>query len=205
VISRGDLETFLDRAGIDQQALALRGSSGIHRMLVREPELDVVESGPHRRIALPDESSSLKLRLANRPALGAFIGRLADRSGLPHMIAVVRTGSYWLNNRHYAAYLRNIADAQITNRYLRGVGLTDKFRGGFRVGVGEFDFWVPRLACQAFCGGPDVAFISPSGDLVVVACHEQDVHVETTEHAFDALGRVFAADMGLCVTGHGPA
>lgn len=199
-----DLDRRLARAGVDREAMtwtAAAGQACVLRLLVREAEADTVEAGPHRPIHLPDERRSLKVRVGDRPALSGLVAALMARAGAMEVCAAGAPGAYWLNNRGYAARLAPVPDAQRLHAFLRGVGLTDRFRGGFLVRPHEFDSHLPRLASQPFCGGPDVLFAAEGAPLLILACHEFDLHVETRDPALADIVRAEAAERGLPVRG----
>lgn len=188
VLARRDLERWLGLRGIVRETMAWREEGAVHRLLIREREERPFESGPHRRVALPGEEADLKFPIADRPVLSALVADLMRETGEEEVCAATRPGTYWLNNRGYAAYLARVPDAQRVHRFLRGVGLTDRFRGGFVIRPHEYASHLPMLAAQAFCGGPDVFFAARNAPLLVMACHEFDVHVETRDA--DLLARV---------------
>lgn len=199
VLPRHALDGWLGRLGIDRATLTWPESETVSRLLIREPADEVVDEGPHRRIALPGEDSALRLRLGDRPRLSGLVAEiLADAE---EVCAVTRPGTYWLNNRGYAAYLARVPDAQRIHDLLRRVGLTNRFRGGFLIRPYEFATRVPLLAAQPFCGGPDVFFVARGLPLIVMACHEFDLHVETRDPALIERARALTESRGLIARG----
>src|SRR5262245_54748682 len=98
----------------------IKGSA--QRCLVRESNPPEFDSGPHRRIPLPGDSSDLKLPLGDRPILAGLALALIAGAGSASVMAAVPQDSYWLNNRSYAGYLRNVRAAVRVHRALRTVG-----------------------------------------------------------------------------------
>ena len=84
---------------------------------------------------------------------------------------------------------------------LRRAGLTDRFKGGFLVERDEYDSHLPIIASQPFCGGADVCFAAGGGRLLITACHEFDLHVETTESELARRLQSLAFERGLQVRG----
>jgi len=201
VLSRRDLERWLTRLGIDRAAMTWREEEATHRLLAREPGEEPIERGPHRRLILPDEEMVLKRRVGDRPALSRLVADLMQEVGADLVCAATPLGSYWLNNRGYAAYLARVPDAQRVHRFLRRVGLTDRFRGGFLIRPYEYESHLPQLAAQAFCGGPDVFFVAHNVPLLAMACHEFDVHIETRDAGLLDRARALAESRGLILRG----
>ena len=199
VLSRHALATWLAQRGVDQDRLTWRDSPAPFRMLVRESQSEEIDVGPHRRVSLPDEGTFLKVRLGDRPALGAFVDRAFSDCSAQVVCACGEPESYWLNNRGYAAYLSRVEDARRIHRCLGSVGLSNKFRGGFLVRPFEYGTHLPMLAAQPFCGGPDVLFTSEEPPLLILACHEFDLHVEARDPALANRIEALAADSGLDV------
>jgi hypothetical protein len=84
---------------------------------------------------------------------------------------------------------------------LRRVGITDRFQGAFRIGNHEFDSHVTLLASQPFCGGPDVYFAARPAPLLITACREFDLHIETADAELGAKLAGVARREGLEIRG----
>lgn len=202
VLPRRELAPWLRHLGIDRETMTWEeDEASTHRLLMREADEEAVSHGPHRRLALPDEGRVLKMRVGDRPALGRLVVELMQRTGTDLVCALLPPGSYWLNNRGYAAYLARIPDAQRVHRFLRRVGLTDRFRGGFLIRPHEYASHLPLLTAQAFCGGPDVYFVARDVPLIVMACREFDIHLETREAHLLQQARALAESQGLSLHG----
>jgi hypothetical protein len=201
VVSERVLVRALAALGISRESRTWRCQEGLSRLLVRDTDPELVENGPHRRIALPAEETVVKLRVGDRPRLGEYISRLLALADVTAVYAATRPGAYWLNNRGYADYLRRVPDAQRVNHFLRRVGLTDRFRGGFLIQQREFATVVPMLASQAFCGAPDVLFAAVDRPLTALACREFDVHVEARDETLIAAAQALACEADMEVVG----
>ncbi len=201
VLSRHTLASWLRTAGIHRETMAWAEDAPVHRLLIREASLPEADSGPHRRIPLPGEDQVLRIAVGDRPLLGALVVQAVRETGAQEVAAATPAGTYWLNNRGYAHYLRKVSDAQRVHTFLRHVGLTDRFQGGFLIREFEYETHLPLLACQPFCGGPDVYFVCRARPLVLMACHELDLHVETPDAMLAARIRQTAQDCDLTVRG----
>lgn len=172
------------------------------RLILREAEEPTIDSGIHRPLELPEDATILKRPLGDRAPLSCMVAAVMEQTGAEPVCVAVPGGAYWLNNKGYASRLAEVPDAQRVHRRLRAQGLTDRFRGGFLVRPYEFRSWLPLLASQPFCGGPDVFFIAARVPLIVMACHEFDLHVDTRHDAvFSEITRL-AAERNLLVRGH---
>jgi hypothetical protein len=201
VLSRDALGRWTAANGIDREEMTWRDGPAPFRMLLRDATTIVgpTVAGPHRRLNLPGEDKVEKIPLGDRPALSRFVAAAFREAGAPEVCAFGAPESYWLNNRGYAAYLSRVADARRVHLFLRRAGLTDRFRGGFRIQPFEYDSHLPALAAQPFCGGPDVMFASAAPPLLILACHEFDLHVEARREALANGVAEIAADAGLRV------
>ena len=161
--------------------MTARSESPVQRLLVREMDSPPFQGGAHRPLRLPEENQVIKISVANRPALSALVPVLLREAEAESAIAAVPIGAYWLNNRGLAAYLRRVPDAERVSTILKRVGLTDRFQGGFLVREQEFDSHASVLASQPFCGGPDVYFAARPARLLITACHEFDLHLESPD------------------------
>jgi hypothetical protein len=106
--------------------------------------------------------------------------------GADRVLATVPEGTFWLNNKSLAAYFAKVPDAMRVCKFLRDLGLTDKFRGGFLLSPSDFALSLPLLASQTYAGGADVQFtvVQPLGlRLTAVACHHFDIHFATPDPA----------------------
>ena len=159
--------------------MASLASPSLHRILVREAESPPFEKGPHRPLKEPGEPAVRKVAISDRPALSTLVPALFVSAGVDSVLAAAPLGAYWLNNKGLSDYLSRVPDAGRVTSMLRRVGLTDRFQGGFHITRAEFESILPVLASQPFCGGPDVFFASP--DLLITACHEFDLHVESSD------------------------
>jgi hypothetical protein len=117
--------------------------------------------------------------MGDRPRLSRLIPVILREAGAQSVVAVIPQGAYWLNNRNLSAYLSRVPDSLRVTAELRRVGLSDRFQGGFLVRHHEFSSMVPLLASQPFCGGPDVYFAARPIPVLITACHEFDLHVES--------------------------
>jgi hypothetical protein len=200
VLSRDALRRWAATNGIDREEMTWRDGPGPFRMLLRDSTPPAAEAeGPHRRVNLPGEGAVEKIPLGDRPGLSRFVAAAFHEAGSGEVCAFGAPESYWLNNRGYAAYLAKVSDARRAHAFLRRVGLTDRFRGGFRIRPFEYDSHLPALAAQPFCGGPDVMFASADPPLLILACHEFDVHVEARQRALASRIAGLADEAGLSV------
>ena len=151
----------------------------VHRHLVRETDGPEFTGGAHRPLRIPGEKDVVKIAVSDRPRLSNLVPRLLAGVGAQSAIAALPEGAYWLHNKGLADYLRRVPDSERITRLLRRVGLTDRFQGGFLIGKHEFESVAPTLASQPFCGGPDVYFAAVPGPVLITACHEFDLHLET--------------------------
>src|SRR5262249_40353134 len=108
-------------------------------------------------------------------------------------------GAFWLNNKAQSAYLWKVPDAQRVSRFLRRRGLTDRFRGGFRIACPQFETILPQLAANTYAGGGDVLFtaLPPATPLTVLACHHFDLHIATPDAALLQTIAGLATEQGL--------
>ena len=204
-VSRAELTRAFRSAGWRRDILESIPPLAVHRLLVREPESPSFAGGAHRSVRIPGETEPQKIAIADRPRLGSLIPRALREAGARAAVAAVPEGAYWIHNKGLSAYLRKVPDAAGVIGLLRRMGLTDRFRGGFLIRSHELDTVVPVLASQPFCGGPDVLFASIPAALLVTACHEFDVHFETTDlELATRLNRLVEAD-GLEARGMEPA
>ena len=81
------------------------------------------------------------------------------------------------------------------------MGLTDRFQGGFLIREQECESHLPILASQPFCGGPDVYFAAREAPLLITACHEFDLHLESTDSSLIARLSLLIRSRGLDVRG----
>jgi hypothetical protein len=65
----------------------------------------------------------------------------------------------------------------------------------------EYDTHLPLLASQAFCGGPDILFAARNVPLLVLACHEFDLHVEIRDPQIGEIVQTLACERGLVTAG----
>ena len=184
--------------------MTARADSPLHRLLIRESDSPPFQGGPHRPLRLPEEEQVLKIAVADRPALSNLVPVILREAGAASAIASIPTGAYWLNNRGLAAYLRRVPDSRRVSSLLRGVGLTDRFQGGFLIREQEFETHAVVLASQPFCGGPDVYFAARPAQLLITACHEFDLHLESPDSSLTEKLASLARDHGLDVRGLEP-
>ena len=189
VYSRFALDGWLRAAGVNRSNMNWSAGS-VQRSLIRESHPPEFDSGPHRRIPLPGDSNDLRLPLGDRPILTGIALALIAGVSRESVMAAVPHASYWLNTRSYAGYLRNVGAAVRVHRALRTVGLTDRFQGGLLIQPYELAKWIPMLAAQPFAGGPDVYFILPEAGMILTACHEFDIHLESRAKLPPAIQRI---------------
>ena len=200
-VNRADLARLLTAAGWDRATMTSRSEPSVERLLIRELDSPPFQGGAHRPLRLPEEDQVIKISVADRPALSGLVPALLREAGADSVIAAVPLGAYWLNNRGLAAYLRRVPDALRVNSLLRQVGLTDRFQGGFLISSPEFETHASILASQPFCGGPDVYFAARPAPLLITACHEFDLHLESPDSELTQSLAALARRRGLDVRG----
>lgn len=185
IVPRHDLSRRLRQAGLEPDTRDFAENEFSHRLTLRECAPLPFVAGPHRKVVYADGRVEGPFPLGDRPALSGFVATLFAHLNVPAVLATVADGTFWLNNKAQAEYLRRVPDAERVTRFLRRRGLTNRFRGGFAVRADAYRTVLPVLAANTFAGGGDVLFASlaPDVPLTVLACHHFDLHVSTPNAA----------------------
>lgn len=200
VIPRHELPFWLHEAGLEAPDHTFSDPCAVHRLTIREAAPPVFSGGPHRSLSAWDADTPTRSPIADRPALSDFIAALFIVLPVTETLATVAEGSFWLNNRAQSRYLRDVPDAQAVARFLRQRGLTDRFRGGFRVARPQFSAVLPRLAANTYAGGAAVRFATlhaPNCRFTALACPHYDIHLTTLQPCWLDLAADLARQRGL--------
>jgi hypothetical protein len=200
VVPRHRLLPLLRAAGLETETRDFPEVSAVHRLTVREAEPMPFTGGPHRKLVYADGRVEGPFPVADRPVLSQFIAETFTELGIKETLATIPEGAFWLNNKAQAAYLWKVDDARRVSRFLRRRGLTDRFRGGFRVRREQFAAVLPVLAAHTYAGGADVLFAAlepPQRRLTALACHHYDIHFASPDRPLlDSIAHL-AAQHGL--------